>query len=280
MTAFATCDGDGYTWEIRSLNHRGLDIRVKLPEDVAVLEPEILEMVRNSTVRGKIDIAFRRQSRTQLTIDSEHPVQKNLNDSLSRLIESLPDNVVPTIDLLTWLRNFETLADSISVVEYDLDLVRQSFNHALNSFLEERRREGTALQSDILDKAQKCAECVQKIGKHTPQQVLLAKENLERRIEQLGVSVDPTRIAQEVAVIAQRFDFSEELERTKTHLNEIQTCLTDSQSEGRRVQFLIQELGREANTLASKAQTSKCAMLAVDLKVFVDQMREQVNNVE
>lgn len=280
MTAFAHAEGEGHVWEIRSLNHRGLDVRVKLPPALLELESEILDAVRNIAARGKIDVTFRATAAESTASDLAKIDLKNLSEQLTELLAELPTTVVPSVDLLSLLRLAQSNADQLPNEQHEPSQVRASFQEALGKFHAEREREGESLRGVVLEKVTNCRARVAEIQTRSRDQVHQVRENLEEKLETLKTNVDPTRLAQEVALIAQKSDFSEELDRLVIHLDEVETRLSDASPSGRRLNFLVQELGREANTLATKAYSSDTAMRAVDLKVYVDQMREQIQNIE
>lgn len=280
MTAFSRIEGDGYLWEIRSENHRGLDIRAKLPDELQTLETELIKAVRTSTSRGKVSILFRSNRSVITDPDQRQSNLLRLTKVIESLAKSLPSTVTPSVDLLTLLKSSETGSDQVLNVTYDYPTVKTNFESALTAFHVERQREGEELKQTVLEKLQCCRQCNTELRKKNDYQVSTVQSGIEQRLEALNATVDAQRLAQEVALIAQKADFSEELDRIDIHLDEIESRLTDEEPTGRRLVFLAQELAREANTLASKSQSGDCSLLAVDLKVYVDQIREQVQNIE
>ncbi len=280
MTAFSRIEGDGYLWEIRSENHRGLDIRAKLPDELQTLETELIKAVRTSTSRGKVSILFRSNRSVITDPDQRQSNLLRLTKVMESLAKSLPSAVSPTVDLLTLLKSSETGSDQVLNVTYDYPTVKISFESALTAFHVERQREGEELKQTVLEKLKCCRQCNTELRKKNDYQVSTVQSGIEQRLEALNATVDAQRLAQEVALIAQKADFSEELDRLDIHLDEIESRLSDEEPNGRRLVFLAQELAREANTLASKSQSGDCSLLAVDLKVYVDQIREQVQNIE
>ena len=280
MTAFARVDGDGYCWEIRSLNNRGFDVRVKLPDSLLELESHILESIRKSVTRGRIEVTLKTNPPSQKSPQATHRQVASRLKEFNDHLHELPSNVVPSIDLLSLLRFVDSNSDTSLPENYDAEEILTSFQSALDKFHSERQREGEFLKKVVLDRVRLCRETVVQLDEKSRDQIRFAQQTLDERLKLLDVNVDPTRLAQEVALIAQRTDTSEELDRLKVHLEEIATRTSDTAPSGRRLSFLAQELGREANTLASKAQTPEAALLAVDLKVYVDQIREQVQNIE
>lgn len=280
MTAFSRVEGDGFLWEIRSENHRGLDIRVKLPDELQPLEFELIKAVRASTSRGKVNVLFRSNRSTNTDPDQRQSNLLRLTQVMESLAQSLPSKVTPSVDLLALLKSSSTNADQVLNDTYDFPSLKTSFESALTAFHTERQREGEELQHIVMERVRCCRECSQELRRLKDNQVATVQSGIEQRLEALNATVDPIRLAQEVALMAQKADFSEELDRLDVHLDEIESRLADDEPTGRRLVFLAQELAREANTLASKSQSGDCSLLAVDLKVYVDQIREQVQNIE
>ena len=280
MTAFSRVEGEGFHWEIRSENHRGLDVRVKIPDDLQPLELELVQAVRASTSRGKVNIAFRTNRSSINDSDQRQSNLLKLTRTLDSIADSLPATISPSVDLLTLLKATDSDTEQVLYDALDFPTLKSSFESALSAFQSERQREGEELKQIVLEKVRSCQNCSKQLRNQKDGQVSSVQSGMEQRLEALGTEVDPQRLAQEVALIVQKADFSEELDRLDVHLEEIESRMSDDEPMGRRLVFLAQELAREANTLASKSQTGDCALLAVDLKVYVDQIREQVQNIE
>lgn len=280
MTAFSRVEGEGFLWEIRSENHRGLDIRVNLPDELQPLEFELVQAVKSSTARGKVQASFRENRISVSDTDRRESRILKLAQSLEPLVQALPPNVTPSIDLMALLRSSDNDSVQFSNEIYDFPTVKNSFEIALEALHIERQREGAQLKKIVLEKVHCCHRCAEELRKQQDDQISLAQSNMEQRLDGLNARVDPQRLAQEVALLVQKADYSEELDRLKVHLEEIESRLSFDEPSGRRLVFLAQELAREANTLASKSQSGDCSLLAIDLKVHVDQIREQVQNIE
>ncbi|MCY3884128.1 MAG: DUF1732 domain-containing protein [Gammaproteobacteria bacterium] len=280
MTAFSRVEGEGFIWEIRSENHRGLDIRVKLPDELQPLELELVQAMKSSTARGKIQISCRENRVAVNDSDQRESRISKLAESLESLVRALPPNVTPSVDLMALLRSSDNESDQFSNEVSDLPSVKSTFGKALEAFHIDREREGAQLKKIVLEKVHCCHQCARALRNQQDEQISLVQSNIDQRLENLNASVDPQRLAQEVALMVQKADYSEELDRINVHLVEIESRLSVEEPSGRRLVFLAQELAREANTLASKTQSGHCSLLAVDLKVHVDQIREQVQNIE
>jgi uncharacterized protein (TIGR00255 family) len=280
MTAFARAETNGIAWELRSVNQRYLDINFKIPESYRFLEPALRDAIRAKLQRGKIDCLLR--------VDRAHeaPEGLELNTTGLELLavasktlgEFFPDARQPsTLELMQWPgviqqqeQNREELGQEILTV----------FQESITTLGEMRSREGQELENIILEKLGHLAEIVTQVRAEVS--VIQARQQLKirERIEELQVDVDAGRLEQELVYQAQKSDVAEELDRLDTHVIEVKAALSSNKPSGRRLDFLMQELNREANTLSSKAIAAKTTIAAVELKVVIEQMREQVQNIE
>lgn len=284
MTAFSRLHGDypagRLTWEIRSVNHRYLDIHLKLPEDLRAVETGCRERITATLGRGRIDAALRFEpglaSARDLTLNPE--ALSALGRALDKVRETLHKTAKPDpCEVLRWpgvLEQAET--DFESLIAEALALL----DGALEQLGDARRREGSRLESLIRERVDGARAIVNDLRAQLPQIEQDLKTRWTRRLTELGDEVDPARIAQEQAMLLTRADVSEELDRLETHLGEVERVLGKKQPAGRRLDFLMQELNREANTLGSKSSDLRNTNAAVELKVLIDQMREQVQNLE
>jgi len=284
MTGFATGEAvaDPYKldWELKSVNHRYLDLSFRLPEELRSLEPELRERIGATVGRGKIDCTLRlgfvgRDSeRTEL----DQEVLARLRELQTALLADWPDAApLSASDLMRWpgvLR--ERAGDAAGL----LDPARASFAAAVAALDDARRREGERIAALLEQRLDGIAGLLDAIGPLIAGATDRYRDRLLERIEKLDVQVHPERLEQEIALIAQRLDLAEEADRLAAHVAEIRDILERDEPIGRRLDFLIQELNREANTLASKAQDEALARYAVELKVLIEQMREQVQNLE
>ncbi|MBK87246.1 MAG: YicC family protein [Gammaproteobacteria bacterium] len=283
MTAFAeaTVISNGFqlSWELRSVNHRYLDNQFRLPETLRAVEPAVREQLRRRIKRGKIDAILK------LEPDTSEP-KLALNNVLLRQIAAATEeitNAVPnaappnTLDLLKWpgvLANPQV--DQAVLMNTAADL----FNDALERLIEARHSEGerllTVLQQQ-LGSIETIVEFVRPLGDSIMQ---LQQQRLQQKLRELEAKADPARLEQEVALLAQRADIREELDRLDIHVDEARKLLNAKGPHGRRLDFLSQELNREANTLGAKASQTEISQKAIDLKVVIEQIREQVQNIE
>ena len=275
MTAFGRCGDSLVEWEIKSVNHRFLELGFRLPDALRDLESPLRTITAERLRRGKVDATLR------FAADAPAPVVepqalKQLLDAVQQVRDALPDASVDALTALRWpgvLRDDEGLTRARAAA-------LTGYRAALDDLVRHRHAEGTALGA-VLSEQIAAAE---NIGQQT--RALVAKhgeellQRLRGRARELGTRVDAGRLEQEVALLAQRADVTEELDRIDIHLAAARASLNGAGPCGRRLDFLVQELGREANTLAAKATQPEASRLAVDLKVVVERMREQVQNVE
>ena len=288
MTAFSRNE-QSHDWgtlscEIRSVNHRYLEASYRMPDVLRTLEPTIRDIVRKQLQRGKVDCSF------QLRLNSVANKNLQLNDQVLdqylAAINMINERVgrqsadpapVSGVDLLFRpgvIEQAETNNEDISNAALAL------FQSTLADHIAHRRREGAELASFIQQRLGKIAEHVKQLRPMIPTIVQQQKEKLHAKLAELKSEVEPHRIEQEITLLAQRLDVDEELDRLSVHLVEVNRALNDKGSVGRRLDFLMQELNREANTLSSKSIATDTTLIAVDLKVLIEQMREQVQNIE
>lgn len=288
MTAFArvqeTCDSGSLTWEIRSVNHRYLEPGIKLPEDFKLLETDIRKLITKYLERGKIDIGLRYK------LDESSEGDINLNVDLVRRLRVVEQAVLDIVhegqklsvsDILSWPG---VIADKQKDLSPLIGIALSSLEKALKQLIETRETEGKALGEMITTRCEQISEIVKQLRVHRPAMVTAMHEkwkaNLNDKLQQWAESANESRLEQELAILAQKLDVDEELDRLDTHIAEVSKVLKRKEAVGRRLDFLMQELNREANTLSSKSQDSVSTQWAVDLKVLIEQMREQVQNIE
>jgi uncharacterized protein (TIGR00255 family) len=284
MTGFAResaeTDIGTLTWEIRAVNHRYLDVQFKIPEVLRPKEQAFRQQASSTLGRGKVECAlfFRRafDETSELQIDTS--LVELIGHRISDLTAKLSNvAAVNPIDILRW-------PGVVQQNEVDLEPLmneaRKLFDCALSAINEMRASEGARI-SEMLDS--RCAD-IEKIAKtvraRMPDVLAAVRAKQQERIDNLDVEADPARLEVELALLASKLDVDEELDRLESHLVEIRDALKASKPVGRRLDFLMQELNREANTLGSKSADTETTRAAVDLKVLIEQMREQIQNVE
>jgi len=288
MTAFARIqqsnDAGAITWELRSVNHRYLEPGLKLPDDFRQLEPEVRKLLGKYLTRGKIDLSLRYKidAQKQGKIAVNKGIVQNLREVEQQVLNIVHEGSKLSVsDILAW-------PGVISEVECDLSELHQlaltCLEAALAQLQESRETEGAALEEMIRSRCQQVSDIVGAVRKHRPEIVAALRAKweaaLDEKLAQWRESANESRLEQELVLLAQKLDVEEELDRLDTHVAEVLKVLGRDEAVGRRLDFLMQELNREANTLGSKSQDGVTTQQAVDLKVLIEQMREQVQNIE
>ncbi len=284
MTAFAREQSQGswgvLTCELRSINHRYLEISTHLSEAIRVFETPIREQIRLLAKRGKIECSVR--YRPAVDTDAAFVVNQGLVKELARVSEEITAMLndpapVSAADILRFPGVLESKeADQSMLQEEVLALVKKS----LFDLLAAREREGSELNRLFLERMDQMQVEMKKVRERLPFVMKEAQERLWKRFSDAKVELDPARIEQEMVMFAQKIDISEEIDRTETHIAEFRRVLKADAAAGRRLDFLLQELNREANTMGSKSTDSIITHAAVEMKVLIEQVREQVQNVE
>jgi len=268
-------------WEIRSVNHRYLEPHFRLPEDFREIEPALRDSMRKMLQRGKIEssltIQWEQENDAELGINLARVEQ--LAKATQQINNALGDIASPVnaLELLKW-------PGVIQKQEIDRAAIQKSvltlFQEALKLLVEHRSREGAELEQLILQRLDAVTAQVIAVRARLPEILHSQREKLQAKITSLQVELEPERLEQEIVLLAQKADVDEELDRLDTHVIEVKRSLKQTDSLGRRLDFLMQELNREANTLSSKAIVADTTQAAVELKVLIEQMREQVQNIE
>jgi len=288
MTAFTRKEGDGewgrLTLELRSVNHRYLETTLRLPEELRALEPRLRERIGARLGRGKVDCNMRYEG-PQLQA-GELIVNKEFAQGLahaSREVDSMLYNPGPvsSMEVLKWpgvLHAPETDLETLAAA------ATASLDEALDDLVAARSREGERLKALIEQRCDAVAEVVSQVRQVLPEIQQRLRDRLLARLGEVqseaGAEPDNGRLEQEMVYLAQRMDVDEELDRLAAHLDEVRRVLDADEPVGRRLDFLMQELNREANTLGSKSADTRTTRASVDLKVLIEQMREQVQNIE
>jgi len=285
MTGYARAEQQGpagrLSWELRSVNHRYLELTLKLPEEFRPMENELRQLATQRIGRGKVEASLRysRESSTTdgLQIDSERLAV--VLAAIERISGQLRTSTAPDpIKVLAWPGVIRT--ENAQETAAPLADAMLLFQTALDDFTATRAREGERTKLYLLERLGAMASIVERVRVRAPQVRDAWLERLRAKLLDLGVDVDPARLAQEAAMAAQRLDVDEELSRLDSHFTEVRDTLMRDEAIGRRLDFLMQELNREANTLSSKSQDAEMTRLAVEMKVMIEQMREQVQNIE
>jgi len=284
MTAFARrelqTNWGNATWEIRSVNHRYLEVGFRLPEIFTHLEPTLREQLKVRLQRGKIDISLRYQP----TSNTDHQI--NINKELANQLMQARTEIAGLItqapplnptDILRW-------PGVLQIKELDTASIRQNllelFIQTLDDLMAMRKREGAALAAILETRLTAMTQEITKVKQCLPQISVTQREKIIARLTEAKVTFDPARLEQELIFYAQKMDVTEEIDRLATHMSEVRKTLTQGSAIGRRLDFLMQELNREANTLGAKSVALETSQASIELKILIEQMREQVQNIE
>ncbi len=268
------------SWELRSVNHRYLDLQIKMPEEFRPLENELRVLAGARLARGKVECGLR----FVREVGGDERLQLDLA-RLRQLREAM-DAVGHECGPLTATDPIRILGFPGVLRQEQADFApmlaeaRSLFEQALTDFTQTRGREGERTALYLQERCAALSALIQKVRERHPQVRDQWVQKLKGRCAELGVEIDPQRLAQEVAMAAQRLDVDEEMARLASHLAEVEQSLARGEAVGRRLDFLMQELNREANTLSSKSQDAELTRCAVEMKVIIEQMREQVQNIE
>ena len=282
MTAFARRETHqtwgSLSWEIRSVNQRYLEPTFRLPETLRDLEPLLRNELRQAISRGKLDLTLKFQpaeANSQLEVNTV--LLDQLIAAADQIYNRTPAAALDPLRLLQWPGVMQSAkADEDDVKKAALQL----FKEALTDLKAHRQREGKELANLIEDRLEQISQHLITAQNYLPAALEAWRTNLLERAQKLQVELDSARLEQETVMLAQKQDVMEELDRLATHIKEVRRTLKSKEPVGRRLDFLMQEMNREANTLGSKAISMEMTQISVDLKVLVEQMREQVQNIE
>jgi len=284
MTAFARCEASfewgTLSWELRSVNHRYLELQFRLPDTMRHIEMSCRNIARNALGRGKIDCSLRLQltetGSGSLVLDEAQAMRLI---EASRRLRKLDDSLGAhsALDLLAW-------PGVVAQASVDIDIIaaeaERLFGQAVAELKTMRAREGQALDRLIRQRLDTISDVIAQVREQSPSIIAALRARLHERIAEFIDNPDPDRLEQEIVIQAQKADVAEELDRLDTHVKETLRTLAKGGACGRRLDFLMQEFNREANTLSSKSVASDTTQHAVDLKVLIEQMREQIQNIE
>jgi uncharacterized protein (TIGR00255 family) len=283
MTGFARREVAGswgtLTCELRSVNHRYLEPGFRLPEELRPLESDLRQLLGKNFKRGKIDCTVHlrgaQSGERELRIDKA--ALGRVAEAIRQVLTELPKATVDAVEVLGWPGVVETASPDSEAL---LGAGRALFQQTLDDLGAMRLREGKRLGELIEQRCAGLAALVVQVRGRLPEIQARVRTRLHERVAELLASVDRDRIEQELVLQLQRLDVAEELDRLTGHIEETRRVMSGSEAAGRRLDFLMQELNREANTLASKSQDLDTTRITVDMKVLIEQMREQVQNVE
>lgn len=278
MTGFGSAEKDGFKVEVRSLNHRYIDVSVRMPSVLMEHEMPVRNIIKGTFARGKFDVVVLQTDKRQYNIRMNKELARGLYDAFLDLQKelSLPGSL--SIDFFSKYREL--------LLTEKPELTKESLYDALKDAIlrveEMRKNEGEALKKEMMNRLEKLNVHHGEMEGLSKEIVHSHKEILSKRIAELtfNLSIDDARLAQEVAIVAQRGDISEELARLKSHYQQFYSFLSKEDVIGRRLDFLLQEINREVNTIASKASDIRIINITIDIKTEIEKMREQVQNIQ
>jgi uncharacterized protein (TIGR00255 family) len=283
MTGFARREVSG-TWgtlvcEIRSVNHRFLEAGFRLPDELRQAESELRQQLAKEIKRGKVDcsMSYRRLQGADSALEVDPQALERVTSRVREIAKLIPDPTINVLDVLRWpgvLRDESTVGDEL------LAAARGLFGATVKDLVAARAREGVRLRELLEQRCGALDALVAQVRTRLPEVHSRVRAKLNERLAELQVNVDRDRLEQELALMLQRLDIDEELDRLAGHIVETRRIIGGEDPAGRRLDFLMQELNREANTLSSKSQDLETTRSAVDMKVIIEQMREQVQNIE
>jgi len=284
MTAFSRCDSGTdwgtLSWEIRTVNHRYLEPSFRMPEELRAIESQLRERLGKRLGRGKVECncRFQAQEQTDGSLNVNTELAKQLV-ATSREVDHLLYNpaAVNSLDILRWPGVIESSSADWSVLRKDALAL---FDEGLDDLITTREREGERLKAMINERLDTMTEIVAEVRKVIPEIITAQRNKIIERLDGLDVDLDEGRLEQEASILVHKMDVDEEMDRLATHLDEVRRNLEGNKPVGRRLDFLMQELNREANTLGSKSINIDTTRASVDLKVLIEQMREQIQNIE
>ena len=278
MTAFARVSSGPINWEIKSVNHRFLDLSFRIPENIKTIEKKLISKLQSNFSRGKFECSLKIDENTYLP-------KLTLNKALLRKINELKNEVKTEtgiensgdiLSVLRWPDMIEFERDSQNLQNEAVD----SFTNAVEEIKGMREIEGREISKILKTKLSEIEDLIKQIRKEVPKIQDAMEMKLRSKLEELKIQVDPGRYEQELVFLIQKMDIQEEIDRLEAHTKEVARNIDLSEPVGRKLDFLMQELNREANTISSKSHALFTSSSAVDLKVLIEQMREQIQNIE
>ncbi len=282
MTAFSrreiTQDWGSLNMEIRTVNHRYLDINLRLAEEVRFIEPLVRQMIADALSRGRVDLTIKYSSASLNDSRINEQIVKQLL-GYQRQLNDMNSNIkaLSTAEILQW-------PGVLEMANRDEDALTETFKDLLTAALteieEQRQHEGEKIKQLLIGRAEEIKTLVEEVRGILPQVMANFRKNFQEKLMQMDIDLDSHRLEQELVIFLGKQDIAEELDRINVHLEQVLTILGSRKTSGRRLDFLMQELNREANTLTSKSIDIRLNSASVQMKVLIEQMREQAQNLE
>ncbi|MEA4882900.1 MAG: YicC/YloC family endoribonuclease [Clostridia bacterium] len=288
MTGFGraegSVDGRAVSVEVRSLNHRYLDLSIRMPREFSPVEDKVRSLVSERIARGKVDVSVsvERRGDTLRTVLFDMHLARAYSEGLASLARELSLSPSVSVETLAALPDVITVSETSLGAEEMWAMLSSPLGEALTQLESMRRAEGERLESDIAHRIERIDQTLQEVGAHAPNSVEAYRARLARRVADMAVDVrvDEARLATEVALFADRCDYTEETVRFRSHIAQFRASARERGSVGKKLDFITQEMNREANTIASKSQDSNVSALVVEIKAELEKVREQIQNIE
>jgi uncharacterized protein (TIGR00255 family) len=284
MTGFARASAEAesgvLTCELRAVNHRYFDVQFRLPEELRGRESDLRQLLAGRVRRGKVDCSmhYRRAAGGAAQIRLNEALVRQIGERAREIGGLLPEvRALDPLDVLRWpgvIEEPEVEADPL------YELAVQAVGEALEALTKMRASEGRRIAGMLESRCRDLLDIADSVRGRLPDVLAAVRLKQKERLDKLDVTADPARLETELALVAQKLDVDEELDRLISHVSEIRLTLGSDDAVGRRLDFLMQELNREANTLGAKSADAETSRAAVDMKVLIEQMREQIQNVE
>ncbi len=278
MTGFGASEKDGFKVEIRSLNHKHIDINIKMPSALMEHDMAIRNMVKEHFARGKFDVGISITDRQQTKVGVNLELAGKIHRAFSELQKnlSLPGSI--GIDFFSGYRELIITEEP----EYSSEALYQAVSDALSKLQDMRNTEGESLKSELSARIKGLQKLPDEIETEAKEASLRRKESLQKKIRDLipDIPVDESRLAQEIAFLAQKSDITEELARLRSHIQQFASLLSEGGNAGRKFDFIIQEMHREVNTIASKSDDIKIINRTIEMKTEIEKLREQAQNIQ
>lgn len=278
MTGFGSSEVNGFKVELRSLNHRYLDISVRMPSALMEHEIPVRNLIKDRFARGKFDITISLTDKRQLKVGINKELAAGMYKAFSELQSELSIPGSLTIDFFSGYRELVLNQEP----DYSPDALYEALKIAISRIEEMRRGEGETLRKELQDRSEKLADIRSQMEALSGEVVVNYREHLSKRVAELasGTSIDEARLAQEIAFMAQKSDITEELARLTSHFKQFNSLLSKGDVIGRRLDFILQEMNREVNTVGSKMDDIRIVNLGIEMKTEMEKLREQVQNIQ
>ena len=278
MTGYGAAEREGFKVEMRSLNHRYLDVNVRMPSFLIEHEMPVRNFIKDRFARGKIDITISLTGKRQFKVRANKELAKEIYETVLDLQKTLSIPGSLDIGFVSWYREFLLTEEPAYIADDLFDALRD----AVERVEEMRVKEGEAINKELQSHAERVESLRAEVEELSSGMAMAHKEVLSRKVSELvsGVPIDESRLAQEIAFLAQKSDITEELARLRSHIQQFNSFLGSGNAIGRKLDFLMQEMYRETNTIASKVDDIRIINLAIEIKTGIEKLKEQVQNIE